>query len=546
MSLVSIPAFASRGRVLITCMLAAVLFFGCAYKNHIKDGDAAYDMGKYEVALTEYERALSRRPSSEEAQLRVADAKSAMIAVYTDEVRELMRGGDYMAAVDVYVALEQRLPDAGPVYQLGDEVVATLRLTANAAAEQREWAEALDLLMLAYDHFRDARGALEADLDGIKRAWATSLAEVARAAEIAGHEGDALLLYAKASELIALPEYVSKKDELAGRLILTRAYGVRLDAKGPAASPVVERLVNARTPQNVVFLVGEGGSRAADDGVIVRALAGVELGRARFDKSRSRYTKSKEYKSGTRQVPNPAYARVLRDIHDAKRDVLDEERDVAGEQRDLQDEQNRLSREKPGTSAYDSQQRDVERAQDNLERAQEELFRARERVLSFEQRLADTPQTVEEDVYSTLDYEVITHTVRGSLAVRGRVEHPDARERVPFELVAGVSASDDTHPAYPIASVMSDPLQLPTNASLEAHLYGQAAQFVFTAVNQSLQVWRRQILEEAFESDDEGHRVHLYVEYVLLDPTEVDPQVIAEIARLRGVPDAVSVLSRLR
>ena len=546
MSLAFSSSLASRGRLLLVCALAAVLLLGCAYKNHIKAGDAAYDAGSYEQALAEYEQALARRPSSEEAQLRVADAKSAMIAVYTDEVRGLMDVGDLRAAVEVFIALEQRLPNAAPVQQLGDDVVAKLRLTANTAAEQKQWAEALDTLMLAYDNFRAARGELEADLDQIKVAWASSLGAVAQTAEAAGHEGDALLLYAKASELVALPEYVSKKDELAGRLILTHAYGVKLDAKGAAAAPVVERLVGARTDQNVVFLAGGDVARATDDGVTIRALADVELGKPRFSKSRSRFTRSKKYKSGTRQVPNPTYAQVQRDINDAKRRVLDEERDVADEQRDLQDEQSRLSREQPGTSAYDSQQRDVDRAQDNLERAQEDLFRAQEKVLSLEQRLANTPRTVEEDVYSTLNYEVITHTVRGSLDVSGRVEHPDARERVPFESVAGVSASDDTHPAHPIADVMSDPLQLPTNSSLAANLHGQAAQFVYTAVNQSLQVWRRQVLEEAFESEDEGQRVHLYVVYVLLDPTEVDPQVTAEIARLRGVPDAVSVLSRLR
>ena len=101
------PIMSRLKRLVLLISLVSLLFVsGCAYKNHIKQGDTLYAQGNYEAALTQYEAALDRRPESEEAQLRVKDAQDAFIAQLSAETYALLDEQNHPAALEAAFALE--------------------------------------------------------------------------------------------------------------------------------------------------------------------------------------------------------------------------------------------------------------------------------------------------------------------------------------------------------------------------------------------------------------------------------------------------------
>lgn len=523
-------------RLLITALLALSLV-GCAYRNHMKRGDELYEMGQYEAALVEYQEALRLKPDKQDAQVKVADAKSAVIRQYTAEARERLDARDYAAAIEATLRLRQRLPDESPVGQLVRDVSNRVQLEAATAAEQGEWARALDLLMMLYESFEGERAGLEPEIARVKKTWGAQLSARAAQAEEAGHLGDALLLYAKASELVVDPVNVSKRDELRARLIDESAYLVKLEGRGKHYKVVSQALMTSSFPQNVRFA-----ERARAKGA--QATARLEVGAPKFRRDVSTYTKTARYKSGTRQVPNPQYQSRQDDILSEERELQRYQEDVA----EYQDQVNRYSeqvaREGDTPNVSTGAEQNLQRARSNLQRAQENVARAQDRVIRAKERAANTPQFIEEDVYSDLNYPVNTHRISGKSAFKFQISHDDGRAAIPDEGVIAVSASDDEHAAYPIANVPQDPLDLPGEASLTQDLYAKATSLAFNVVNDSLQGHRQALLERAFATEDQGERIHMYVIYILLDPTQVNPQVTAEIDSARGIPDSASVLAR--
>ena len=75
-----------RFRKLLVLLLLVLTLAGCVYRKAMKTGDELYAQGNYEAALQQYQVALAKKPDSEEAQLKVADAKAAVDAVAGMEV----------------------------------------------------------------------------------------------------------------------------------------------------------------------------------------------------------------------------------------------------------------------------------------------------------------------------------------------------------------------------------------------------------------------------------------------------------------------------
>ncbi len=519
-------------------MVTLIMLFvvGCVYRKSIKQGDEYYESGQYEQALTEYQRALEKKPDSEEAQMRVSDAKSALVREYTAEARKHLDAAEYAEAIGDYTELKQRLPREPAVDQLGRDISNSAQLRASQAAEESDWARSLELLMLVYDTFSEDRDVLDPEIRRVKKAWADAL--MAKAAEVEqseGGAGDALLLYSKTAELVMTPKAVSKRDELRAKLLDTHTYDVRLKGRGPGFKIVAGALKESEYVPNVSF-----SSAAIDD---PNAVVEMEVGRPRFAKDRQSTTRTKRYKSGTRMVQNPRYESLERDVLREERDLQRYQEDVTRYQRDVSRYQSQVSREGPSPNTSTGAEQSLSRAQSSLERARDNVDRARDDVIRAKERLAREPQMIEEDVYSDLNYTVYTHTLIGELPLTLRVTHPDGRERIPFEATLTVSASDTEHAAYPVANVPEDRLDLPGKGVLENDLYVSATNQTWKTVDQSLQEYRQGMLEQAFAKEDTSERMHMYVVYILLDPTQVNPQVPAEIASKRGIPGSVDLLA---
>ncbi|MEC9442228.1 MAG: tetratricopeptide repeat protein [Myxococcota bacterium] len=526
-----------RFQRLLILLLLALTLAGCVYRKAIKSGDELYAQGQYEAALQQYEVALAKKPDSEEAQVKVADAKAAVVRVYTEETRAHLEAGDYPSAIAAAVALRDRLPDEAAVQQLCRDVSSASQLAASNAAEEKQWAVSLDLLTLVYDAFSEDRAAIDPEITRVKKTWAGELASRALLTENKGNLGDALLLYSKASELVLDPAYVSKRDELRGRLLDQTAYKVKLEGKGAEFKDVAARLEVANLPQNVKF--GKGRAFKEAD-----AEATISMNSPRFTKNRSTSTRTARYKSGTKQVPNPQYKNRQDDVLREEKELARYEERVTKAQSDIARYSDQVAREgdTPGTSTGAEQS--LSRARSDLESALRNVDSQRDRVIRAKEQLADTPQTIEEDVYSDLEYTVTTHTITGKSVLKITISHPDGRERLQEERGLGVSASDDQHAAQSIANVPEDPLDLPSEKALEGDLLVQGTNVSWQMINMSLQARRNAVLEQAYAAGDVGVKTHLFVIYILLDPTNVDPQVVSEIESTHGIPDSVRVLTQ--
>ena len=537
------PSMTRWGRLLMRplrwCWLVLCVV-GCAYGKHIDRGDELMTKGHYDQALSQYEAALALDPEEIEAQIKVSEAKSALIRQSTGETRALLDGGDYVGAILSARALYDRLPDASPVDTLMRDVASRTKQAADHHAEQEQWADSLSLMQALYEHFDGERAELDPRINEVRSTWAASLRVRAEEAEQAGHFGDALLLHAKANSLVMDPASVAKRDELHARLIDTHAYRVALNGRGKEAHEVIGRLLGQRLAQNVVMT--DAASKDDSSQVMVH----VEVAPAQVDLQRSTSMRAVRYKSGTRQEPNPSYQRYQDDVIREERDLHRYEDDLSSAERDVSRYQMQVDREAPSPNTSTGAEQSLSRAQSARERARDHVDRARNRVLRSKERMHNTDPMIEVDVFSNLDYVVTHYDLLATSQIELRVLHEDGRPPIVVREPLGRRAQDDEHAEHAIAGVRADPLDLPPEQDLVDTMWGDGVTLTMGAIGQSLQAKRADLLQEAFALQDDGARAHLYVVYILLDPRQVDPQVVAELASLRGIPDSVKVLSSLK
>ena len=286
-------------------------------------------------------------------------------------------------------------------------------------------------------------------------------------------------------------------------------------------------------------------SKSAKSSTPIVAELTISSGRPTFRTDRSSITRTKDYVSGTRQVENPSYANRQRDLEREERDLYRYEDDLMKAERDVDRYSDQVMREGDTPNVSTGAEQSLSRARSDLERARDNVERARDRVRRATEQLRDTPPTIEEDVYDTLEYNVTTHTRTASVSLEFIVHHEDeAREDISVPLTPSVSASDEEHRAYPIADVPEDPLDLPPDATLESQLYTIAVNEAFRTADQSFQSHRQKLLSDAFAETDLGRRLHLYVVYIITDPANVDQRVLDEIYSVRGIPNAHVLLTQ--
>lgn len=523
-----------KSSILILALLSILFASGCAYKNHIKRGDALYTQGNYEQALYQYEAALQKRPNNKDAQYKVEATRQAFIEQLSADTIAYLNEQNYVAALNAAFTLENRFPELPAVRQLVRDVSARIQSDAKSSSDRAEWAKALDTYLIAYDAFPEDRQAIEPELQYIKTTWYNELDKAAKEAESKGHTGDALLLHAQASQLQPNPQSVAKRDELQARLLNESLFQIKLSGRGDRFNRVASSLLNLQgLSQNLVFF--KEAKQQPD------ATLAINVGRPSFSTQRSNSQRYKDYISGTRLVENPQYINRQNDLEREQRDLFRYEDDLSRAERDVDRYMDQVAREGDTPGVSTGAEQSLSRAQSDLERARDNVDRARRRVRDAERQLNDTPPNIEEDVYSTLEYSVTTHTRLAKMSLDLRMTDPQGEELVQSFRPA-LSASDETHRAYPIADIPEDPLDLPSDASLETQLFSSAINSSFSTANTTFQKHRQAVLADAFAQQDQGLRVHHYVIYILMDPSSVDQRVLDEIADLRGIPDAAGLL----
>lgn len=524
-------------RLLLPLLLILSLLAGCAYGNHIDKGDEYFEKRQYELALKEYDNALKLKPDSEEAQERLRKTKLRLIEIYAERANTLANNGDYAAAIKLTAEAYAQDPQSPKVERLVGEISLKTQTHAEQLTQAQDYAQALSLLDLLYEQLPTERDSLELKLEQLKLAWAQSLNDRAVVAEKAGHAGDALLLYAKAASLMLTPEATAKRDELRARLIDQNAYlfNVTLKSSTPAAQAIQSSLERGTWAQNV---------RAVKDTKNLNAQVIVVAGKPSFARDSSSTSRTVSYKSGTRQVPNPFYKSKQDDVVREQKELLRYQQDLNRAEQDVSRYSQAVAREGDTPGVSTGAEQSLSRAQSDLTRARDNVARQQQRVFRAQEVAANTPQLIEEDVYSNLTYAITTHTIRGVLPLTVNITHPDNRSPIEQKLSLLTSASDTEHAAYPVANIPIDLKQLPSESALTANLNAQAQLAAQKVLLESLSTYRQQLLDQAKTTTDEGQRIHLYVIYILLDPTAVAPEVISEIEAARGVPDSVSILGR--
>ena len=228
----------------------------------------------------------------------------------------------------------------------------------------------------------------------------------------------------------------------------------------------------------------------------------------KYSRSTSEKTDSFRYKSGTRQVANPAYESAQSDVERFRGDVEREQSNIKNMRRDTQGWENNLK----------SYERSLQQAQSDLARAQGEL--------------SSLPATVTEDVFDDYTYPVTVHTLRTSWNLTSRVEASPS-----MQLKGNVSSSlsDEEHGFYSKndGGVEADPANPPPKSKGLAGLRFHTAKELRGLLGKSFAAYQQSILSNLPEGRED--RIDRIALHIFLDPNSADKEALAELDELADV-----------
>lgn len=522
-------------RGLIGFVLVALVLTGCAFQNHIRQGDRHFENEKYRAALESYEEAHQLKPDSEKAAERVERAKKALLNHWRFQAEEALRKGDWVAAVEAAAEALEVAPGNDATRVLVQDIGYKAREEAAARADADEYAESLALYDAIIERLTTERLKAEPEARLVRQEWATILRGQAQQAEADQLDGLALLNWAKAADLQPDSGYESKMDSLYARVLADARYRVCLEKKrrGVGHRTVTEALNQLRLSDGLELVERREGK---DCDVELE----LTVGQPSFDEIQSTHTAVKEYQSGTREVPNPAYERRERELNREKRELLEAEEEVDYQREQVDKYRSQVAGEGPTPNTSTGAEQNLSRAESRLEAARRRLESQRGRVQQAYDDLDRTDRYSEEPVYDELTYTVTTYRIDGQLRLRGTLE---GEETVAIDQKLGVSASDEQHAAHPKAGVDEDPLTLPPENELVSQLYNRAASYVGEVLTADFEDYRQRLLQRE-SSDDARRDVDALVRYLVLDPREFDEQAVVKIDDVTGIPDADDLIRR--
>lgn len=519
-------------------LVLALMVVGCAFRNHMNAGDKYFGQGMYEEALAEYEAALRIDPDSEHAQVKVKQTREKVAGEWTDDANAKLAAGDHLAAIEISGKAFKLTPNNSEIQSLVSQVATASADQADTLATQELHFQGFQLYDAMTVQLPEEHAQISGRFEAFKQGWAVFLSDRGVKAEEEGRHGEALLLWSKAATLSNDPRFRQRRDELRKELRQVYAYRVFFDASSKDAvfTKLFPRIANYTGPQNLFVMDLDAKSKEA------HAVFKLTLGKVSFKDIANSSQRSGEYQSGTKQVENPAYTSRQDDVVRTEKDLLNAERNRDEVQQKLDRAKQNAAGDDPNDNVSTMAEQDVQRYSSELDSAYSKVESARNALQSARDALASTPATIDEPVYSTHTYTVKTHTVSGSLPVRGEIVHNDDRKAIAFQTAVNVSASDETHDAQNLLNLPADPLQLPSKDALTSDVHTKAFDLVISKMLESFSDYRATLLTKAFATED-NLKVDTLALYILLDPSSVDPSVTPELERLRGISNPVEVLT---
>ncbi|HHH27205.1 MAG TPA: hypothetical protein ENK57_02490 [Polyangiaceae bacterium] len=392
---------------IVAVLLLAVALGGCAAHPGIERGHGLVAAGNYRDALAAYQEVLADDPDDEEAARLVAQLEPWARDQAYAEAEQALGEGRYEAAVR-HARYVGRL-DPTLARELTSHIEAVMRASLEAElmasrherayplavrasrlfphmrglgtvfarlrghfralskrrAAQRDYEGALAALDVIEEHEPSLSGELAPERRALRERWADDVHGQGRAEERAGHLGLAAVRYAHAFE-IAKRERDADDMRRALRAVQPLGelhLGLGLSGDAERASRVEPALTTRIAALDGVVIVGE------DEDVHIDAVA--HLAPLRCMQSSHRSTESQDYVAGHRDVENPEWVRLTREIEQAAREYDRHDRSIA---------EAVAARDRAAAEVTRCAQREEEPAERVLRRAQQRLERARERV----------------------------------------------------------------------------------------------------------------------------------------------------------------------
>ncbi len=235
---------------------------------------------------------------------------------------------------------------------------------------------------------------------------------------------------------------------------------------------------------------------------------------------------SVRYVSGTRWMPNPAYQSAQADVHSAQQSVLQAQashNNTIQQQNQIMKTQQQSASNSPlsalsaglGTMAITLSEASVNKAKQNLSNA--------------EQRFIQTPQQIEEDVYSDWRYEIYDLKLQGEVIIALKVINYTTSEIGQAHTVEKKATATDRYiPGDPSKGVNSDPIELPTVQELKNNLLSEAIDEAFVVLKHELSEGRNNYFLEgkkAAENRITAEAIENFMRYIYSAPDLSDDTV---------------------
>ncbi len=514
-------------------LILVLMLTGCAFGKYMEAGDNAAKAGRWEAAYQSYARAAADDTDSKEAREKRDAARYQWLMLKANEARADADRGDTLGAIVAARKAAEIWPEHAEAVKVVKDISAKVTQHASRLVAQKDYANAVMLHEAAIRELPGVAATHEIQANGVKTVWQSVLAQEAEAAEASSRQGDALLLWAKISQLSTEVEHRRKFQVLRSQIQAEMAYRVRLNAIGRDANPIVARLSSFK--RGTLEVDVQPTSPLAE--------AGIQFQDFRVSEKRESLSATVEYQDGVRQVPNPTYASRLSDVQDDERRLAEAENEVnRAENKVIQYEQ-AVAREGDTPNTSTGAEQNLTRAQSDLVRARDTVIDKRNDLIRSKDDLSRQPQFVDEPVYRSLTYPVtrVTKTATANLTVL--IKHPDGRPSNKVTETVSTSSVDETHDAQPVAGVAADPLNLPGNNEMLSNLHEVMIERSRAALLKDFAEWRTQLLASAIRVTNPDQRVDALVRYVITDPKSADISAATELTSLRKISDVIGVLS---
>ena len=338
----------------------------------------------------------------------------------------------------------------------------------------------------------------------VKQLWIDTLVVSAQEAADA-HPGAAAVYYAKASALATekgdsaqSKELLDNASSMKQRILEEYHYTVVMGSVSGPHSADIARAVSNGSYSGAMSVAGSGSGNAT-------------ISITTSDPSHSRSTGSTsgsfQYKSGERQVENPAWRNAQNECKEAQEDYREEAEECA---------------EQPLNSGGQPT-----RQCDGVPSYQSKAERACEQVDNY-------PQTVTEDVMDSQDYPINLYHLDTTIPVNSRITHEDGRSAL-----RGSSGSarltDEEHDAHERngSGVSADYKSLPSESSGVSAAVSDAGSKHISLTQKSFEGYRNKILDA--DTDGGDGEIHNIATYMLLEPGNISQDAFTRLVNVSKI-----------